>query len=320
VVDSQGNAIVTFNPEMMWTDQIFFANSVNTSTNIYTCGNGTTAANFVPVVPGVMQGGLPTTASTAYSGRSRFLGAEVTFQSTTTELNMGGSLFYTHAPYTQSLLKSVLSTSTTTVTTVDAAAVLSSTDITAFRTVGSGLFKAVILPHSTEFCDVESDTVGDLVGGTGADLFESNQKLQAYAPTSDFERARLSWNRALVYQPAEVIPAGQSAKCVIDVVCTYYINVQPCCSSGSVAPAPTATAGTELIQPGLPQPLAAGIVNNALNTIRLARTTNPDIAIKAPKDPPEHGPVREVVDTLIGVARPVATAVDAIVGAVGRFF
>ncbi len=314
-----GAAVVVFNPELMWCNQFnFYGDNAGTISTIPTCGYATAAGTFFPGFAGTMNGGLDTTAiTTQYGGKSRFLGAELTFQSLTTELNMGGKLTFTHAPYSTSLLAANIADTATQISSTDFSTIAQATDMSAVFAVTSGKFEAVLEPHTTEFCDVESDTTNYVgAAGTVADLYQSNAQLVKYCPTSKAAPTHLSWNRCIIYEPAESIADGNLAKCYIDVVCHYHLNVQQCGTSQSAS----ASAGTALTRPGLPQPVEAGIVNNALTTIRQTRTVSPQSALKTPKDPPHHGPVREVVEQLSQVAKPVATAVDAVVGAIGKFF
>ncbi len=314
-----GVATVVFNPMYMWTDKVLYGNPAG-STSISTCYALSQSTNFAPGFGNAMTGGLTTIGGSSgtqgYSGQMRFLGAEFVVQSTTTEYNMGGTLQYVHGPYSQTLLWLSADTATNTITVnPDLLSVFQSPDLCELRTMQSGMFKGVLLPHTTEFEDVDSDLRGNASGTLTALTAATNYlDIAKIIPDTRQAKAVHGWNTALIYTPAETIADGQPAKLVIDVICHYHSNVQPCTNG-----VPSATAATQFKRPGLPQPVAAGIINNAYNTIRDTRTVAP-VALKAPSDPPEHGPVREVVDELSKVAKPVATAVDAVVSAFGKFF
>lgn len=311
VVATDGRAYMVFNPHLGWASNFAFQNGNTTADVIPTMGmpNGS-AASFIPSQQPAVTGWIGTSSNDTWSGQVRFMGGSAKFRSTTTMLNTGGKLYFVHNPQDLSLIQAGWNQATGAVqfVTNTPSAVLGNPDMTAMVCVEPGVHRFALLPHTTEFEDLETSATADVQ--TSAASGYSSVLLEKYVPHTFNHRSHFGWNKALVYEPAETIAAGDSAKCRLTLYLHYHVNVVP---DDLSAGAPAINGLNQLNRPGVANPVDAAAVNAALATIKQQRSVQPDQAIATPSSKEDHGPVREVVEAVAEVAKPIATAVDAVV-------
>lgn len=109
-VDASGKVGVLLNKHLLWCNSGVKFSTSTTGTGFQSpLGIFNTGSTTVPnSTTGISSVSTIDNSSTQYSGRMRFLGAEVTFQNTSTVLNTGGQLFFVHNPEERSDRKSVV--------------------------------------------------------------------------------------------------------------------------------------------------------------------------------------------------------------------
>jgi len=336
LVDVNGNATITWNNHLAWATDLKVLQAYDSSTGginegtIKTVlfGEAPSGVSTFFGTSGLTPSGAFDSSSIGYCGQVRFLGGHFRARSMTTNLNQGGRLYYIHNPQNASLLSKYISQAGTvsSVSIVGAALplVVNNPNISCLHSMSNGDFCGSILPHTTEFEDVDTDlssssATGALTGISVLSAAVDMSNTDRYIPNEVGTTTHLGYTNALVYVPAETIGTGLSSKLVFELTMHYHINVKNSSNTTGQAIGFSTTAGTSLTQASAANPMGAAAINSALATIKQARIDRPSLAIKPPTGGSGFGSLLgDVIRTVWNVAPTIASMIPGPVGIAGK--
>lgn len=240
-------------------------------------------------------------SSVQYAGDVRFLGGECVFTNVATVFNTGGQLHYVHNPENNSFLHTFYNSTAGTLTpqgVSTASTVIAATDSTAFKPVGTEPLHFAILPHTTNFEEMETDyTMTGSVVNAG-DAAAAQVAVDPIIPCEVGESRHNGWTQALVYIPAQTIAGGNGAQCIIDFTMHYHLNVK---QDGS---AWTQTAGVQNTTFTSVDPQAAAAMQAGLAITKIERQKDNNLAIREAGEKPPEGFLQQFADGVAKVWRP----------------
>lgn len=333
VVGSDGTVVLVFNPMYMWASFGIEAQqsgagghqqiqSIFQGQSLSTFVPGSPTGSFTSGPPGWSTQGTIDTGSNNYSGRVRFLGAKVRFSNTQTVLNTGGQLFFVHNPQSRSLIycnSDATAGTLNLLSSVSPSTTIAGLDTTSFHPVGMEPLKFVMLPHTHEFEQVNTDRTVNFLNPHSVDpeLVVGVSNLQGVVPDQPLQEAHQGWTQALIYAPANTIASGNSAQCLIEIECHYHVNVDPMYQSGTAAAAWGTNAAAMLSNRSVSNPQGAAAVSNALGEIKYLRSQDSGAAIRPDsREPSALAQFAKGARTVYKAARPFVKTGARMLGAI----
>jgi hypothetical protein len=318
VVDGNNEVVIMFNPHFMWCNTgVNYNNSTTSVTAVPPVGICNTTNTYITPTStsGISSVGTIDNSSTQYSGDIRFLGAEVTFQNTSTVVNAGGQLYFVHNPEARSLLWTNADTTAGTMAIrgeTGTNTLLAATDITAFHNVGVEPIHWCVLPHSAEFESLTTNCSLNTANPVAANIAAAQALISPYVPDQLGERAHAGWTQLIAYFPAQSISSGSSAQCIIDITAHYHLDVAPQTNStGNIWGQP---AGVQLTSSSVADPAASSAVSTAIALAQKARSQMVDTVMTAASERKPDNFGQAIVDGLMSIASPVASLVGSFFG------
>lgn len=230
-------------------------------------------------------------------------------------------LFFVHNPQTRALIYASADGTAGTLSVNNAIApniTIAGLDTTSFHPVGMEPLKFVMLPHTHEFEQVNTDRTINFLNPHNADaeLVASMEALRGVLPDQPLMEAHQGWTQALIYAPANTISSGNSAQCLIEIECHYHVNVDPMYQTGTAAAAWGTTAAAMFNNRSVSNPQGAAAISNALGELKYARSQDSGSAINVDRrEPSTLGQFMKGARSVYKAARPFVKTGAAILGA-----
>ncbi len=232
-------AAVVYNPHLAFSDAALIPQNINLAAfnalpTIYGAQPGNTLINNGQGA--VYQGNVITTSlgtnAHYYSGETRFLGGTWKVEPVNTRLNIGGSLYVVHNDSDRSLIGNNFDAGTGNIALAygDWDAWAQNRACTKLHIMSPDGLTGNILPGHP-FFDRKTSNLGELfnplgtVGSATHGMFSSPSGV--YIPDQIGAEATNGWTKALLYEPAELLPDNTPCKAVFDFDFYYQLDVMP---------------------------------------------------------------------------------------------